>query len=1420
MMNFLPKKSSSVSQRLDIESIRLIRNLLPLNLADVSELEEGGTLPNIDGYISLLEDDVAKWKFTVQIKHLTYPVEESDAFYDIPASVLGYAQWHRGEVVLFLACDTENGNVFWKCIDDGFLYECSGKDAQMTFRYHFRNDERLCAETVDDTLERWKELYECRMARIKSEDAMLEQWIREQEHAFDHVSEVFYGLDKSHIERKETFDILEWIEAPLEEGHKPVKVLAGKAGTGKSTTLKDLIQVLHRQNIGCLPIKADRWSVQNDTNCVYSAHLLADALAYLSARQKKVVLIIDQIDALSQYMSTDRKSLNLILDTVARLSLDYPSEIRIVISCREYDLKYDAALRSLGRFSTVTIKGLDESDVRYVLTLLDKELPGKVSVKTLELLSVPQYLNIFCMLYFSGRMNSSYENDIELYDELWLYTISDAPDIEIGKVEEFLFMLAALMQKTETLSPVWSSSEAESRLAGHLASKGIIFIDNTKVSFFHQTFYEYVLARYYIRSGKKLTTDLETMFQGLEIRSAVKLILVYKKGHSESAYMEDVEALLFSEKIRLHLKLLALSVISNGDNILNSERAIVKRLVAYDSRLMSYFLSHTSAESWFQTVARIVEPLLYGLSEDSEWYIPIRNSLSLYAAQFPEDVFSMIDMVKDKTARKSIAGFVLQFHNDYSSEKVRSWYFIFKKEHPYWLISCLQDALATNVGFVIKEVRFFLQDSLYARKEATHDSYTLKKFSDNLMERYPREFLPVLVDCFSAVISDSSKSFDSPWGYSVNSVFRHYDMSKAAKAVFSRLEELLRRYAGEPDFIKPVVSRLLNLNSEMAFTLAYATMAACPAIFDEEIREIISQDSALDFGLYGGDFEYSFLKMLRNWFLIQDNDSAEWYQDRLMAFSSYTDLFHSKKSYKDEPLFHHLWWRKWVLISNTVPDDRMTERMRLMKNELMRRFGRACPIKKQERNIVCSSIVSGPIPASAYSRFSMGMWLDSFLKLDEKKNYRKGVFHPVDLREHASSFSKTVACRPKFFRDFVFTIFSRNDVKVIYKVAGLEGLLSGGLEPMELLPLFRTLMSEEFVINDPYRFSSLAKYYIVKDSDFFDEFIPFLINLISIPLTLPSKDDHKSQQEKSLEMLNHAINSPQGQAMKLLVSMNSIVSRRKQVYGLLQKMPGNIHNSLCDEVLYYLYSAEYYEEQLFDKLLPVYLDNAGVEVLFFCPQMVQSYWYFKNHLVSSYMERMLQDVSAHEVLAQIFFYGTTVTAVSALCRSNLERIFSSSDEDTISSMISLAMTHISDMDFSELSESILLRFSDCGSDKVRQAYKDNCSKLPVRCFDLFLKISEKWKTTESRFEYDTLRYLRKCVWLYPAKCYRYIKEHCFLELKESSLYFNDVLELLLEIYRKLKEDGDRSDMEELMDLFDMCIMKDNAKVNMLLEDVG
>ena len=343
----------------------------------------------------------------------------------------------------------------------------------------------------------------------------------------------------------------------------------------------------------------------------------------------------------------------------------------------------------------------------------------------------------------------------------------------------------------------------------------------------------------------------------------------------------------------------------------------------------------------------------------------------------------------------------------------------------------------------------------------------------------------------------------------MNSVFRHYDMSKPAEKIFSWIEELLPQFSSESDFIKPTISRLLSLNDEMAFALAYGAMADCPEVFDDEIRKIVSEDPSLDYGLENGYFKYSFLLMLKNWFQIQNGLSSRWYQERLMTFSSYTDSFHSKERDADRPIFTYLWWRKWVLICNTVPDDKMTRQMRLLSGELMRKFGSKYLCKPPNRHILCGTAVGSLIPESAYRNFSKRMWLDSFLKLDGEKAFRKGVFHPVNLGEHAACFSKIVAEHPEYYRDFVFKIFARNDIKDIYKVAGLEGLLTGGLDPLELRSLFKMLMTEEFVAGNAYRFSSLAEFYIKKDSDFLDELVSFLKGLIIKPLILPKIDENE-----------------------------------------------------------------------------------------------------------------------------------------------------------------------------------------------------------------------------------------------------------------------------------------------------------------------
>ncbi len=105
MEGFVPNKNATESSKLDKRSIRFIKDLLPDDDVDCSQLEEAGTLPNIDGYLDFLcKDGTANERIIVQVKHLTYPAVDGHAYYDIPKSIYAYSDRHKGEVVIFIAC--------------------------------------------------------------------------------------------------------------------------------------------------------------------------------------------------------------------------------------------------------------------------------------------------------------------------------------------------------------------------------------------------------------------------------------------------------------------------------------------------------------------------------------------------------------------------------------------------------------------------------------------------------------------------------------------------------------------------------------------------------------------------------------------------------------------------------------------------------------------------------------------------------------------------------------------------------------------------------------------------------------------------------------------------------------------------------------------------------------------------------------------------------------------------------------------------------------------------------------------------------------------------------------------------------------------------------------------------------------------
>lgn len=178
-----------------------------------------------------------------------------------------------------------------------------------------------------------------------------------------------------HIDREETTQLYNWIISDLQVNEVPISILAGDAGYGKSVIFKDLFDKLKTDNIPVLGIKADRLVVQNISELNAELELgdtIESIFKSLSSLNHRFVLLVDQIDALSQSLSSDRKPLNTYHRMIQRLSCI--SNIRIVISCRIYDLDYDPLLKDYKDRKTIKTSLLSIEDVNNVLIALNKKL--------------------------------------------------------------------------------------------------------------------------------------------------------------------------------------------------------------------------------------------------------------------------------------------------------------------------------------------------------------------------------------------------------------------------------------------------------------------------------------------------------------------------------------------------------------------------------------------------------------------------------------------------------------------------------------------------------------------------------------------------------------------------------------------------------------------------------------------------------------------------------------------------------------------------------------------------------------------------------------------------------------------------------------------------------------------------------------
>ncbi|WP_238309026.1 ATP-binding protein [Prevotella veroralis] len=1011
---------------------------------------------------------------------------------------------------------------------------------------------------------------------------------------------------------------------------------------------------------------------------------------------------------------------------------------------------------------------------------------------------------------------------MELYDDLWLSLINYAnKNTSCDNLEDVMFEIANSIHEAETLTPTWLITARNNKATRYLASECIVKYNNKRISFFHQSFYDYVLARYYASKNKSLITELKSQFQGLEVRSSIKIFLDFERGHSDSLYKKDIYTIIFSNDIRLHLKQLALSILSYSDAVYKFEIDIIKKLPKLNHQLFIYFLSTTANPLWFPTIKDLIQPLVADLTTENDYFDPLRILFSNYASKFPNDIYDMVETIKDSSTKENITMWMLRNHNDYSNKKVRESYINLKVKPNFDLASCVMDAIDSNLNFALEETKELLINYYFLNnnKHKSHYDYELfEQICERFYKEYPKDFLMIAYDCFVQIVSKTRKQ-SYQW-YSTNEIFSNY-MSDYAEKFFDWLGNLLIQYIGEQDFDTSMVEKLLSLEEEYAFILSFKVIAAKPTLFDIYIKNLVSHNEELDKFIEFNDVRYYFLEALSKWYLSVSHEEQVKYQGYILKYRSKRDNIHSDRS-DNKLVLPYLGWHKWQLLCCTILESTLTKEAKRYKQELCRRFKCVYVNEKPNHHVTAASICGGITTQEVYNHFSPDNWLSSFGKLDERITFRKGNFSPISLRAHAEAFTKCVENSPEKYKKFIFSLHDNPNIKSMYQEAGLLGLLLGGAEKTELAPLFQRYMNVSYIRDNVYTFEQLAMNYTKEENCMIDDLIPILVQTIKQPLLL--KNEQEDLQVKSLtditqHKLNVAINSFQGRALNILISICALSTRRVQIYNLLNLLYTDLAIELRLEVLYYIYYKEYYDEVLTDKLFSVYLSGSGACGLIVRTDVVQSHFYFKTDLVRTYIADLMKDNRCHDILAQIFFYGLYHDDIKDICKQNLNKILLLNDKKVIATMIRLSLENISESCYREIATDILVCHIANNREEIVKSYEYHIEDLPVEEFNLFEEITKDWNIKSHRERFSQIKYLEKCASKLPLNCYQYIKAHDFLH--SDDYYVKEkIVKLLLGIYKQIKEEENLDAMNKMMDLFDEYVIANSYIINDAIEKLG
>ena len=350
-------------------------------------------------------------------------------------------------------------------------------------------------------------------------------------------------------------------------------VLTGKAGGGKTGCVIECVEAL-RQGASpavVLAFRLDRLAPGASTKELGEQLGLEESPAFVLAAAAEsiageAVLVIDQLDAVSTTSGRSADFFDVVEDLLNEVrSLRARVKFHVVVVCREFDWKNDHRLRPLLPENSpnivVTDFSLDEVKSALTTSGFDTELFG---AKQLELLCLPQNLALFLDAHYDPHSRPMFSSPKELFDQYWREKrrrVNERANPLSDHWNGVIQVLCDEMTVSQQLSVLKEKlDQFPNDYLDQMASEGVLSFDGKRYSFGHESFFDYSFARGFVAKEESLTAFLVNSEQHLFRRAQVRQVLVYLRDTDRERYCRELSGLLRDERIRNHLKDLAVAL--------------------------------------------------------------------------------------------------------------------------------------------------------------------------------------------------------------------------------------------------------------------------------------------------------------------------------------------------------------------------------------------------------------------------------------------------------------------------------------------------------------------------------------------------------------------------------------------------------------------------------------------------------------------------------------------------------------------------------------------------------------------------------------------------------------------------------------------------------------------------------------------